>query len=67
MEINKSGMLDNTTIIRFTHASSSNAGTEFHIDCLNKILLQRNNMTIYYLYMPEDTAEIQSFFIGKGN
>jgi len=66
MEINKSGMLDNTTIIRFTHASSSNAGTEFHIDCLNKILLQRNNMTIYYLYMPEDTAEIQSFFIGKG-
>ncbi len=66
MEIMKSGMLDNTTIIRFTHASSSSAGTEFHIESLNNILLQRNNMTIYYLYMPEDTAEIQTQFIGKG-
>ena len=66
MEIYKSGMLDNTTIVRFTHASSSGAGTESHIECLNKILLQRNKMTIYYLYMPENNAEIQTQFIGKG-
>lgn len=66
MEIYKSGMLDNTTLVRFTHASSSGAGTESHIECLNKILLQRNKMTIYYLYMPENNAEIQTQFIGKG-
>ncbi len=66
MEITKSGMLDNTTIIRYTHASNNSAGTEYHIEYLNKILLQRNNMTIYYLYMPENTGEIQTQFIGKG-
>lgn len=66
MEITKSGMLDNTTIIRFTHATSSSAGTESHIECLNKILLKRNKMTIYYLYMPENPEEIQTQLIGKG-
>lgn len=66
MEITKSGMLDNTTIIRFTHATTSGAGTESHIECLNKVLLQRNNMTIYYLYMPESREQIQTHFIGKG-
>lgn len=66
MELTKTGVLDNTTIVRFSHATSNGAGTESHIECLNKILLQRNNMTVFYLYMPENTEEIRTELIGNG-
>ena len=49
----ESGLLDGTTIVRFTHATSSMAGTETHIDSLNSALLQRNRMKIIYLYLSE--------------
>lgn len=65
-KIGSSGLLDNKTIIRFSHATSSGAGTESHIACLNNILLQRNNMTILYLYMPDEQQHINIQTVGKG-
>ena len=62
------GILDNTTIIRFTHATDSCAGTESHLESLNRALLQRNSMTILFLYMPQnhrDYAPVEHT-IGRG-
>lgn len=59
--------LENRTILRFSHASSHEAGTELHIKNLNRILLERNSLTIINLFMPEDgSSQIKSFEIGKG-
>lgn len=65
-KLTKSGILDNTTILRFSHATSSGAGTESHIECLNKIMLLRNNMTILYLYMPDELEQVETRYIGRG-
>lgn len=59
--------LENRTILRFSHASSLEAGTEIHIKNLNRILLERNNITIINLYMPEESSvQIKITETGKG-
>lgn len=61
------GILDGTTILRFTHATSSFAGTESHIGHLNRILLLRNRMNIVYFYLPEENSATKTeILIGKG-
>ena len=62
------GTLDNTTILRFTHALSAGAGIEVHLENLNKALLARNEMRIIYLYLPtESSAHREELAIGKGS
>jgi glycosyltransferase involved in cell wall biosynthesis len=60
------GCLDNKTIVRFTHLTDNAAGTEIHLEYLNKILLQRNKLTIFQFYMPSSDSETEKVLIGQG-
>jgi glycosyltransferase involved in cell wall biosynthesis len=60
------GSLDGKSIVRLTHITDSAAGTEIHLDTLNRILLQRNQLTIYQFYMPDQYTKVEIQKIGKG-
>ncbi|NLP00983.1 MAG: glycosyltransferase family 4 protein [Fibrobacter sp.] len=63
----QTGLLDNKTILRFSHALSGGGGVEVHIDNLNRMLLSRNAVKILYLYLPEeDGVEITEESAGRG-
>lgn len=67
VDLKKGGILDGTNILRFTHSTSSMAGSELHIDYLNNTLLQRNRMNIIYLYLSDSIAEDRTeVLIGNG-
>ena len=54
--MNKSGRLDNVTVLRFAHAFESGGGTERYLDDLDQTLLQRNAMTIVRLHLTRRPA-----------
>ena len=66
-----SGLLDRLTIVRFVHMFRETAagGTEQYLDCVNRMLLQRNCMTIIQTYdsIDVDGEAIETEKVGKGS
>jgi len=62
------GILENKTILRFTHARESGAGIESHLNYLNRSLLERNAMKVIHMYLPDEYPnENREEYIGKGS
>lgn len=62
------GVLDGRTILRFAHAYESGGGTERYLDDLDRVLLERNRLTIFRLHLTRNrNAPARSLLeIGKG-
>lgn len=50
------GALDGRTILRFAHAYESGGGTERYLDDLDRILLERNRLTIIRLHLTRNRS-----------
>lgn len=62
------GRLDGVTMLRFAHASKSAGGVEQEIELLNRILLERNKMTIIQMFsvINDDELDEKIERIGQG-
>lgn len=62
------GPLDGLTILRFSHAYDGGCGVSEHLRLLNKVLLQRNKVTIIQMYITDkkSSSEIYTEQVGKG-
>lgn len=62
------GRLDGMTILRFTHATKSAGGVEQHLELLNRVLLERNRMTIIQMYSVNSDVRLDEEIerIGQG-
>ena len=60
--------MDGTTILRFAHAFETGGGVERYLDDLDQMLLQRNAMTIFRLYLASDRRQLAERVesIGRG-
>src|SRR3990172_12207333 len=52
-EVTQTGCLDGLTILRFAHAFESGGGLEQYIEDLNRILLNRNRLTIIQVQLTD--------------
>jgi len=52
------GRLDGMTIIRYAHAYDSGGGVERYLEDLNRVLLDRNRMTIVQVQMTSDSGRV---------
>ena len=52
--MNRLGVLDGLTILRFTHAFRQGGGVERYLEDLNRALLMRNDLAIIQLELPEE-------------
>jgi glycosyltransferase involved in cell wall biosynthesis len=53
------GPLAGRTVLRFAHAFDSDGGTERYLDDLDRILLERNAMTIIRLHLTREALRVQ--------
>lgn len=68
-DLSKAGSLDGRTIIRFAHAFETGGGVERYLDDLDRILLARNAVTIFRLFIGGNTcsAEPHAEAVGRGS
>lgn len=66
--LSEKGPLDGLTILRFSHAYDGGCGVSEHLRLLNKVLLQRNKVTIIQMYITDkkSSSEIYTEQVGKG-
>ena len=62
------GRLDGVTMLRFAHASKSAGGVEQELELLNRILLERNKMTIIQMFSVKNNEKLDEKIerIGQG-
>lgn len=57
--VNQTGLLNGKTIVRFAHAFETGGGMERLLDDMDKVLLERNAMTVVRIYIASDPVKLE--------